>query len=274
MWFDRLDPRDPIQLTDGVYALLLRAYISARTNLWAWVLYGNNDPKGWEILPTSHSHPEFGARVQFPTDLPGPGEFALTFHHRRADFNLALASTNPAVALIPLQPSSPPALTFPETRIAADGKWDLGPGLWFEAALTKQHSSYLVFPWQRAVTIGLDYTISAGHGLHLLTEYFLSDLASGAFSGPTFAPFRSRFLAATASYPFTILDHLSAIFFYDTLNRNLYSFIRWQRTYDRWSFNLIGFWNPKEFQLYSSPGQPRTNLLTGKGLQLFLIYNF
>ncbi|MGB9906043.1 MAG: hypothetical protein ACPLRR_01495 [Candidatus Saccharicenans sp.] len=42
MWFDRLDPRDPIQLTDGVYGLLLRTYISTRTNLWFWVLYGNN----------------------------------------------------------------------------------------------------------------------------------------------------------------------------------------------------------------------------------------
>jgi len=26
MWFDKIDPRDPLQLTDGVYALLARYY--------------------------------------------------------------------------------------------------------------------------------------------------------------------------------------------------------------------------------------------------------
>ncbi|RFT15638.1 MAG: hypothetical protein OP8BY_0013 [Candidatus Saccharicenans subterraneus] len=271
MWFDRIDPRDPIQLTDGVYGLLLRTYISTRTNLWAWSLYGNDDPKGWEILPTRRRHPEFGARAQFPA---GPGELAFTAHHRRVDFNLAMAGYNPAPSLIPIKPASPLAFTFPETRLAADGKWDIGPGLWFEATLTKQHSAYLAFPWQRALTIGLDYTFAAGNGLHLLTEYFESDIATAALSGTTYAPFRARFLAASASYPLTLLDQLSAIVFYDTLNRNLYSFIRWQRTYDRWSFHLMAFWNPAEFRIFASPGTDQPNLFAGKGLQLLLLYNF
>ncbi|MCX8159860.1 MAG: hypothetical protein N3G18_02880 [Candidatus Saccharicenans sp.] len=271
MWFDRIDPRDPIQLTDGVYGLLIRTYVSTRTNLWAWVLYGNDDPKGWELLPTLRRHPEFGARAQFPA---GPGELAFTVHHRRVDFNLAMAATNPAVSLIPLKPSSPLAITFPETRLAVDGKWDLGPGLWFEATLTNQRSTFLAFPWQRVLTIGLDYTLATGNGLHLLAEYFQSDTATSPLSGSTFSSFRARFLATSASYPLTLLDQLSAIVFYDTLNRQLYSFIRWQRSYDRWSIHLMAFWNPAEFRIFTAPGADQPNLFAGKGLQLLLIYNY
>ena len=40
MWFDSLDPRDPLQLTDGVYGLLLRFYAKGNANAWLWGLYG------------------------------------------------------------------------------------------------------------------------------------------------------------------------------------------------------------------------------------------
>jgi len=39
MWFDRIDPRDPLKLTDGVYGLLLRYYFHNNTNIWLWGLY-------------------------------------------------------------------------------------------------------------------------------------------------------------------------------------------------------------------------------------------
>ncbi|MGB4704947.1 MAG: hypothetical protein WBI18_07740 [Candidatus Saccharicenans sp.] len=269
MWFDRIDPRDPLQLTDGVYALLLRAYFSSRTNLWAWTLYGNDDPKGWEILPTRRRRPEAGLRAQVPI---GPGELGFTAHRRRVEFNLAMAASNPALHLIPLKQSSPLAFTFTETRLAADGKWDIGPGIWFEAALIEQRSPYLAFPWQRALTIGLDYTFALGNGLHLLGEYYQSDLSTGAFSGITCAPFRARFLATSISYPLSFIDQLAAIFFYDTRSRDFYSFVRWQRQYDRWSIHLMAFWNPAEFRLFAAPDQP--NLFAGKGLQLLIVYTF
>ena len=35
MWFDRIDPRDPLQLTDGVYGLLARYYFLNNANIWA-----------------------------------------------------------------------------------------------------------------------------------------------------------------------------------------------------------------------------------------------
>jgi hypothetical protein len=265
MWFDRLDPRDPIQLSDGVYSLLLRTFLSEKTNLWCWALYGNKDTKGWELIPSKKTSPEFGARAQIPL---GKGELALTFHHRRALFD----SASPSGSFIPVRPESPPSFSFPENRIAADGKWDIGAGFWFEAVLTRQRSSFFIYPWQRALTAGLDYTFGLGNGLHVLGEYYQSDSARGAFSSTTAELFSIRFLAASASYPVNFLDHLSAIVFYDTRSRDLYSFVRWQRTYDRWSLNIMAFWNPEEFRIYASSGE--TNLLAGKGLQIMVIYNY
>jgi hypothetical protein len=40
MWFDSIDPRDPLQLTNGVYGLLLRYYFLNNANIWIWSLYG------------------------------------------------------------------------------------------------------------------------------------------------------------------------------------------------------------------------------------------
>jgi len=267
MWFDRIDPRDPIQLTDGVYGLLLRTYISTRTNLWAWLLYGNDDPKGWEFLGTEKRRPELGARAQVPA---GKGALGFSIHQRHGRYD----SSNPAAALIPVVAGAPSIFNFPETRLAVDGKWDLGPGLWFEATLTNQRSPHLIFPWQRALTLGLDYTFAVGNGLHLLGEYFQSDMSEGALAGDAFPPFRTRFLAASASYPLTPLDHFSAIAFFDTRNHDLYSFVRWQRTYDRWSLNLMAFWNPSEYRIFATLPAGQANLFAGQGLQLMLLYNF
>ena len=265
MWFDRLDPRDPIQLTDGVYSVLLRTFISEKTNLWCWALYGNKDTKGWELIPSKKTSPEFGARAQIPV---GKGELALTYHHRLAMFD----SATPSGSLIPVLSESPPSFSFAENRIAADGKWDIGAGLWFEAVLTKQKSSFFIYPLQRALTLGLDYTLGLGNGLHLLGEYFQSDLAAGAFSSTTAELFSFRFLAGSASYPVSLLDRISTIIFYDTANHDLYSFVHWQRTYDRWSLNIMAFWNPEEFRIYNGP--EGTSLLAGKGLQIMILYNY
>ena len=82
MWFDSMDPRDPLQLTDGVWGGLFRYYFPNNTTLWLWSLYGNDKNKGWEILPSSSSFPEIGGRVQIP--IP-KGEGALSYHFREAD---------------------------------------------------------------------------------------------------------------------------------------------------------------------------------------------
>jgi len=93
MWFDHLDPRDPLQLTDGVYGLLGRYYFQNNANAWLWVLWGNDKTMGWETIPTVRKIPEFGGRMQFPVPK---GEIAVSYNHRIPDLKAIL---NPALIL-------------------------------------------------------------------------------------------------------------------------------------------------------------------------------
>jgi len=254
MWFDSLDPRDPLQLTDGVYALLVRYYFLNNANIWFWGLYGNDSAKGWESIATTKDTVEYGGRMQLPLLT---GELGLTYHHRRID-------------LVPAPGAPPPLSTerVPESRVGLDGKWDLGIGLWLEGTLTHQESDLLPEPWQRAYTLGADYTLGWGNGLNVMGEHLRLDRSKRAFSRGEGVDFTAVFLR----YPVSVFVDLTAIFYYDWKEKEFYRFLSWQRTYDRWRFNIIAFWNPDDFLIY--PNQPGANPFSGKGIQLTVVFNY
>ena len=149
MWFDKMDYRDPLQLTDGVYGLLGRYYFNNNTNIWLWTLYGNDKVKGWESAPSVKNIPEYGGRVQLPVPR---GEVAFSYHHRVADYS-QIYSGLPVIT----------ETNFNENRMAVDGKWDLGIGLWFEYSKNLNDKDHqLIGRWDTYYNIGLDYTFSLG----------------------------------------------------------------------------------------------------------------
>jgi len=246
MWFDRLDPRDPLQVSDGVYGLLLRYYFKSNANAWLWGLCGNTGTKGWETRTTAGRVPEFGARFQAPFLA---GEAAISAHFRR------LAPG--AEAVRPL-----------ESRIALDGKWDIGPGLWAEAALLHQDDPAAPLSWQRSLALGVDYTFKLGNGLYLLAEQFFTAEAvsplGGGVNGITL-------FALLARYPLGMMDSLNTVVYFDWQNDQMYNFAGWQRTYDRWQFHVMAFWNPRQGRMASSPSA--SGMFSGKGFQLLAVWN-
>ena len=58
----------------------------------------------------------------------------------------------------------------PEERFGLDGKWDVGVGVWLEAALTHQKTTLLSRPYQLAFNAGVDYTFGVGNGLTTMAE--------------------------------------------------------------------------------------------------------
>jgi hypothetical protein len=254
MWFDSLDPRDPLQLTDGVYGLLLRYYFRNNANIWVWGLYGNDSPKGREAVATAKDTVEYGGRAQVPLLT---GELALTYHHRLIDLTAQ-----------PVPFSSPVQERVPENRFGLDGKWDLGVGLWFEGTLTHQESDFLPQPWQRAYTLGLDYTFGWGNGFNVMGEHLRLERSARAFGSGDAFDFSALFLR----YPVSIFVDLTAILYYDWDGKEFYRFFSWQRTYDRWRFNIIAFWNPDAFLIF--PTQPEANAFAGKGFQLMVVFNY
>ena len=248
MWFDRIDPRDPLQISAGVYGLLLRYYFKNNANVWLWGLFGNPDTKGWETQPTADDIPEFGGRFQAPLFS---GEAGLTLHHRRL---------NPG--------NDAESIRINEDRFALDGKWDLGIGLWAEAAFVHQDDPAAIYSWQQSIAIGFDYTFKLGNGLYLLAEQFFSQ---GATSLLGRGEDGISFSALLARYPLGLLDNLGAVIYFDWRHNQMYSFASWQRTYDHWQFHINLFWNPRQAQIVQI--QSRNNTFGGKGFQLMAVWN-
>ena len=253
MWFDRIDPRDPLQLTDGVYGVLARYYFPNNANIWLWGLYGNDQTKGWELSPTERNTVEYGGRAQSPL---WTGELALSYHHRRADLSPQITP-----------PAGAGGLIAPEDRLGLDGKWNVGIGVWFEAVMIRQDNGILPMKYQRQGTIGADYTIAAGNGLYVATEYFRADNPATPFGDAGGAGFS----ALSLTYPLGVVDQISAILYRDWTNRQWYRLITWQRTFDNWSFYLLGFWNPDNMQIFRT--QAGANSFGGAGIQLMAIFN-
>jgi hypothetical protein len=255
MWFDRMDFRDPLMLTDGVYALLGRYYFNNNANIWLWGLYGNDRTKGWEAAPSLEDIPEYGGRLQLP--LPG-GEFALSYHHREADYTVLAAQV--------------PGLTdtrFSEQQFAADGKWDIGPGIWFEVVgKLNDKENPLTTRWESYVSIGMDYTFGIGKGLNVSTEYFRYE------NHPESNEIKAKrnFSTLSMGYPIGLSHNISGLVYYNWDTQDWYRFINLQLKYDYLTIYLMTFWNPDEALLYSD-GEGG-NSFAGKGFQLMLVLDF
>jgi hypothetical protein len=251
MWFDRVDPRDPLGLTEGVYGLLGRYYFLNNANIWLWGLWGNDDTKGWETLASQEDRPEYGGRVQTPFLN---GEIALSVHLREVDGD--------DLNLLDDDDSS-----FHENRLALDGKWDVGTGIWFESVVVHQESDPILMQYQKFLTIGLDYTFDIGNGLNIIGE----NLWVSASKELDTSDETASFSAASINYPVGLLDRASAIFYYDWDNEEVYRFVSWERRYDNWQFHFMGFWNPDVLQIYET--DRADTLFAGKGVQLLIVFN-
>jgi hypothetical protein len=253
MWFDKMDPRDPLQLTDGVYSVLGRYYFLNNANIWLWGLYGNSDTKGWEIFPSNKKKAEVGGRFQLPVSTIG--EIATSYHYRDGVFDGTFADS----------------LTnrdeFSENRYSIDGKFDLGIGLWFEGSLIHQNLDFTDINYSRLFNLGTDYTFNIGNGLTAIAEYFTYQSSKKPLGSGT----GINFGAMHVSYPLSIISNLSAIVYYDFTNNELYRFINCSWTYDNWVFYVMGFWNPDNFQIYQNMGN--TNLYSGYGAQMMVVFN-
>ena len=260
-WFDRLDPRDPLELTDGVYGLLGRYWFQNNANLWAWGLIGNSSAKGWEVCGSERWTPEFGGRAQFPVPR---GEVAATYHRRSFRYG------------VPQPPVPAETLAVAEDRVGLDGKWDVGVGCWFEATLQRQGDGGTGGGerWQRAGVLGLDYTFGIGSGLGVMVEHMsagASTAALGTRSGLSDDPVMSldaQVSAAMVSYPLGPVDDLSGIVFYDWQGSDVYGYLAWQRTLDNWVLSAAAFWNPSGAAAPVAGGGA-----AGKGLQLTVVFN-
>ncbi len=251
MWFDQLDPRDPLQLTDGVWGVLGRYYFLNNANVWLWGLYGNSGVRGWETIPVNRKIPEFGGRVQLP--LP-TGEMAFTYHHRIAD------SEDMGSGITPYN-------KIPENRFGFDAKLDLKAGVWIEGSYTQKMKDLGIYTNQLAMTAGIDYTFGIGGGLYVACEQLLASYDEKPFGFQN----KISFSLVTLNYPIGIFDRLSAIVYYNWTDDSVYNFLSWQRQFDKVMLYFMAYWNPETFLLPSQ--ESSQNIFAGKGIQIMFVLN-
>ena len=251
MWFDQLDPRDPLQLTNGIQGVLGRYYFMNNANLWLWSLYGNEKRRPWDADKTNQSNPEYGGRIQLPVPK---GEAAITFHRRITDTR-GLGDTIPGYAAVA------------ENRIGVDGKWDLGFGLWFEGTYINKSKETGIFTNTEILNIGTDNTFGIGNGLTIVFEQFLIASDQNAFAFSRAVPFSGLSL----SYPLSLIDNLNVISFYDWNTNSSYNFLNLKRQFNKIALYIMAFWNPRNYQL---PQQLNSgNYYSGKGIQVMFVFN-
>ena len=251
MWFDQIDPRDPLQLTDGVWGVLARYYFLNNANIWLWGLYGNDHRKGWETFPSNGKIPEFGGRFQTP--LPR-GEAGFSYHHRAVN-----------TGLLPNGVQSKEKV--PENRFGLDAKFDVVIGAWLEASWSNYNDELSNYTNQEIINMGVDYTFGLGNGLTVILEQLAAsyDEKPFAFADPL------TFTLLNVSYPIGMFDYLNAIIYYDWTHNKIYNFLNWQKQFNKFTFYLMGYINPKDYHI---PTQETNEILyAGKGIQVMFVFN-
>ncbi len=244
MWFDRIDPRDPQVLTNGVWGLRFTHYFQNNTNVWLWGLYGEDKTKGLENLPTAEGEVELGGRIQLPVPR---GEIGGSFHTRT------------------VHEEANSMADFRENRLALDGRWDVGIGLWFEAVAQQQNAEELDHEWMQMLTVGMDYTFGLGNGLYLLIENMTVSLSRDFLSDGD----NLNVSAFNLSYPLGVLDFCNYFGFFDWNREKFDHYLGWQRIYDNFIINPSIFWYPDAAESPLGTGVKES----GYGFKFMVVYN-
>ena len=258
MWFDKMDPRDPLQMTDGVWGGLFRYYFKNNANLWLWGLAMNEEPKAWESLSTAGKiHPEAGGRLQIPIKR---GETAISYHTRNANVMEYVTKTLMLDPLVPIEP-------IKEHRFGFDVRADMVIGMWLETSWTHLPENGFLFHNQLMTTVGTDYTIGIGNGLGISIEhlYFLQNNKNNDFRETT------NFTAANFNYPVSLFGNANAIFYYDWRNKGFYNFVSFNYQITDITLYLMAYWNPNNSVL---PMQNESVRFMGKGVQMMMVWNY
>ncbi|NOZ73969.1 MAG: hypothetical protein GXO90_01125 [FCB group bacterium] len=243
-WFDTLDPRDPLQLSNGVWGLRIKKYFQ-NSALQFWALDNTPVHRGFEWISGADQAPEWGGRYL----LSSHGDWGLTFHSRNIH--------------IPSELGNGTSEDGSEWRVALDGVWDVGPGIWFEGvSVSRNLQQNPDWNQERFITIGADYTIPLANGITVSGEYFSTSL--GDLTNPIHT---TNLAAAEIRSSINISDQISWILFSNWQNGWQVSTISWQRILDSWII-YCGWIIQSGSQSINIPG-----LGSGGGFTLLLVFN-
>ena len=247
MWFDSVNPMDPLELTPGVTGISTTHFYPSGRSSQAWLLTPG-DPIGWEAFADQSGTFETGGRITLPNNH---GQLGVTTHWRVADISS-------------LYPDDPDLY---EGRIGFDGFWDIGIGLWIESVYKSQRLSEDPFLEQLQTTLGADYTIWIGNGLLITTEHMMINM----WNSPIVDDNDIILSTVMANYSPTMFDQLSLMFYLDWETETPLAYLSWGQTYDSFRFTLGAFYT--DASTTQGSDESLNSNFSGKGIQLIVAYN-
>lgn len=202
-WFDRVNPLDQREETEGVEAVLMRFHAPKDISVWTWLIHADADPIGTEIVGSKDNTMQSGGMLRFPMPL---GETGFCFHKRKLENSAD------------------------EKRFGFNMRMDSWLGLWTEASLSHLSSSPLM-PYRdmSSATLGMDYTFGWGSGLYAMLETNVIHSSNTELTN-----LHPKYItnALMLNYPMGLLDALSILSMYEhKSDRSVHSLI-WRRNYD------------------------------------------
>jgi hypothetical protein len=121
------------------------------------------------------------------------------------------------------------------------------------------------FTNQASLNVGIDYIFGIGNGLNLISEQllFAYDEKPFALEQPVL------FSIMSLSYPLSMNDQLSALFYYDWKTNDIYNLVTWNHQFRHFTFYAMGYSNPKNYNIPLSAND--VNLFAGTGIQIMLV---
>lgn len=249
-WFNQIDPRDPLQITNGVFGVLGRYYFLNNANIWMWGLIGNKKARGYDFLESNQWLPEVGTRIQLPVPR---GEVALSYHYRTADSRDLIGLPNYEI--------------LPENRLGVDGKWDVGVGLWMEYTYVYRSKYFGPLTSNNLITLGTDYTFPIGSGLNLVAEHMILTSGHSAFE----VEIANHISAIMINYPIGFFDRISFLTSYNWNAEAATIFLNYEHQFKHITTNFMVYYNPYSNDIL--PVSDQTNNFGGPGIRLLLVYN-
>lgn len=250
-WFNQIDARDPLQLTNGVYGLLSRYYFKNNANIWTWVLYGNDKLRGFDSYTGKANRPEVGGRIQYPFSK---GEMAISYNNRKVDLSLYFPNSIDQDEII-------------ENKIGFDTKWDLVVGFWIETSYARLNKTSGYFTNQVLANVGMDYTFSIGNGLTTSVEHLINSMDEHSFEFKN----NNHFTACTMSYPIGFFDSLSLVSYYSWTTKDPILLLNYEHQFKNFTGYLMGYFNPETN--VALPENKLVNSFSGFGIRVLAVIN-
>jgi hypothetical protein len=120
---------------------------------------------------------------------------------------------------------------------------------------------------QIQATLGADYTIWVGNGLHLMAEHMVVN----TWNSPLIEDQTLQLTTAMLSYSPTMFDQMSLLVLMNWENETPLAYLSWGRTYDNFRFSAGAFYT--KLDETQSNTSAFSSDFSGKGIQLTVAYN-